>query len=67
MAKLDHDLMENGCIFNLKFSPVMFKDNNIDKFIAVLKTYFDLGRFQMQVAVVDKQTLLEITEESRET
>ena len=59
VAKLEHDLMENGCIFNLKFSPVMFKDNNIDKFIAVLKTYFDLGGFQMQVAVVDKQTLLD--------
>ena len=65
VAKLDHDLMENGCIFNIKFSPVMFKDNNIDKFIAVLKTYLDLGGFQMQVAVVDKQTLLDARKNPR--
>jgi pyruvate formate-lyase/glycerol dehydratase family glycyl radical enzyme len=58
VAKLDHDRMENGSIFNLKFSPEMFKEENIEKFIAVMKAYFDLGGFQMQVAVVDRQTLI---------
>jgi pyruvate-formate lyase len=59
VAELDHELMENGSIFNIKFSPDLFKKGNIDKCIAVMKSYFDLGGFQMQVAVVDKQTLLE--------
>jgi pyruvate formate-lyase/glycerol dehydratase family glycyl radical enzyme len=59
VAKLDHELMENGSIFNLKFSPDLFKEGQVDKFIAVMKSYFDLGGFQMQVAVVDKQALLD--------
>jgi choline trimethylamine-lyase len=49
VAKLDHDLMENGSIFNIKFSPDLFKKGNIDKCIAIMKSYFDLGGFQMQV------------------
>lgn len=62
VAKLDHHLMENGSIFNLKFNPSMFEDKNIDRFIDVMKTYFDLGGFQLQVTVVDKQTLLDARE-----
>ena len=62
VAKLDHHLMENGSIFNMKFNPDTFKDENIDKFIDIMKTYFDLGGFQMQFTVVDRQTLLEARE-----
>ncbi len=59
VAKLDHRLMENGSIFNMKFNPDTFKDESIGKFIDVMKTYFELGGFQMQFTVVSKQTLLE--------
>jgi len=62
VAKLDHHLMENGSIFNLKFNPHMFEEENIDRFVDVMKTYFDLGGFQLQVTVVDKQTLVEARE-----
>ena len=62
VAKLDHHLMENGSIFNMKFNPHMFEDENIDRFIDVMKTYFDLGGFQLQVTVVDKQTLVDARE-----
>jgi len=62
VAKLDHHLMENGSIFNMKFNPDTFKDENIGKFIDVMKTYFDLGGFQMQFTVVDRQTLLDARE-----
>ncbi|GAB4345467.1 MAG: formate C-acetyltransferase/glycerol dehydratase family glycyl radical enzyme [Candidatus Abyssubacteria bacterium] len=58
VAKLDHHLMENGSIFNMKFNPDIFKDESIGKFIDVMKTYFDLGGFQMQFTVVDRKTLL---------
>ena len=59
VSKLDHHLMENGSIFNIKFSPQVFTEDNLDRFTAVAKTYFERGGFQMQVAVVGKQTLLE--------
>jgi pyruvate formate-lyase/glycerol dehydratase family glycyl radical enzyme len=62
VAKLDHHLMENGSIFNMKFNPDTFKDENIGKFIDIMKTYFDLGGFQMQFTVVDKQMLLDARE-----
>jgi formate C-acetyltransferase len=58
VAKLDHHLMENGSIFNMKFSPSTFTDANRGKFIDIMKTFFDLGGFQMQFTVVDRQTLL---------
>ena len=66
VAKLDHHLMENGSIFNMKFNPHMFEDENIHRFIDVMKTYFDLGGFQLQVTVVDKQTLLDAREKPEE-
>ena len=59
VAKLDHHLMENGSIFNMKFSPDTFTDENIGKFIDVARTYFDLGGFQLQFTVVSKDMLLE--------
>jgi len=66
VAKLDHHLMENGSIFNLKFNPHMFEEKNIGRFIDVMKTYFDLGGFQLQVTVVDKQTLVDAREKPEE-
>ena len=58
--------MENGSIFNMKFNPVMFEEENIDRFMNVMKTYFALGGFQLQVTVVDKQTLLDARENPEE-
>jgi len=62
VAKLDHQLMENGSVFNMKFNPNTFKDENIGKFIDVMKTYFGLGGFEMQFTVVDRKTLLKARE-----
>ncbi|MBW2179514.1 MAG: glycyl radical protein, partial [Deltaproteobacteria bacterium] len=59
VAKLDHHLMENGSIFNIKFNPSTFKENNISNVTAIQKSFFEKGGFQMQVTVVDKQTLLD--------
>ncbi len=62
VAKLDHHLIENGSIFNMKFSPDTFRNENIGRFVDVMKTYFDIGGFQMQFTVVDKNALLEARE-----
>ena len=59
VARLDHHLMENGSIFNMKFNPSIFEEKNLSRFSALQKTFFDQGGFQMQVAVVDRQTLLD--------
>jgi formate C-acetyltransferase len=40
----------------------MFEEENLGRFIDIMKTYFDLGGFQLQVTVVDKQTLLDARE-----
>ncbi len=50
---LNHHLIENGGIFNMKFNP------DTGKFIEVVKTYFDLGGFQTRFTVVNKWTLLD--------
>jgi formate C-acetyltransferase len=44
----------------------MFEEENLGRFIDVMKTYFDLGGFQLQVTVVDKQTLLDAREKPEE-
>jgi len=59
VAKLDHHLIQNGSIFNMLFNPEFLRGENLSRFIAVAKTYFDLGGFQMQFTVVDKETLLD--------
>ncbi len=57
VSKLDHRLIQNGGIFNLRFNPGMFEDGEIRHFINLVKTYNHLGGFQMQFSVVDRKTL----------
>jgi len=59
VAKLDHHLMENGSIFNIKLNPSLFEEKNISHVTDIQKSFFEKGGFQMQVTVVDKQTLLD--------
>jgi len=58
VANIDHILLSDGAIFNLRFSPTVFEDERkIKKLIALIRTYFDLDGMQMQFNVVSTETL----------
>jgi len=58
VANIDHILLSDGAIFNLRFSPTVFEDERgIKNLIAMIRTYFDLDGMQMQFNVVSTKTL----------
>jgi len=58
VAKLDYDLAINGIALNVRFHPLSVQSNEkVEKFHALLKTYFELGGMQVQPNVVSTDTL----------
>ena len=58
VAKLDHTLLGNGTILNLKFHPTALEgEERRKKFIAMILTFFELGGFQVQFNVVSAEML----------
>jgi len=55
-----------GCestLLNLKFTPAVLKDmEGIQKFLFLLKSYFDRGGYQLQCNVVSKEVLIDAKE-----
>ena len=50
--------MLNGSAFNLKFHPSLLRgEKQRQSFSTLIQTYFDLGGQQLQVDVVDAETL----------
>ncbi|MBW1886805.1 MAG: hypothetical protein JRI52_00450 [Deltaproteobacteria bacterium] len=58
VAKLDHAGTFTH-LFNQKFTPSELKKNNGANFIALLRTFVDLGIHHVQFNVIDKETLLD--------
>ncbi len=56
-AKTPQVLAQSTYLLNVKFTPVVLRENK-EKVIALFKTYFAEGGQQIQVNVVDKETLL---------
>jgi pyruvate formate-lyase/glycerol dehydratase family glycyl radical enzyme len=57
-SKLDHILLSNGTILNLKFHPSALEgEAQLRKFLAMIRTFFDLKGFQVQFNVVSADTL----------
>jgi len=49
-----------GLSFNMKFTPTVFSTGDVvRKLQSLIRTYFKLNGMQMQINVVDKETLLE--------
>jgi pyruvate formate-lyase/glycerol dehydratase family glycyl radical enzyme len=60
VAKLDHVVLSSGTILNLKFHPTALEgEERLRKFIAMVRTYFDLKGFQVQFNVVAAKMLQE--------
>ena len=57
VAKTPQVLAQSTYLLNMKFTPAVLRDNK-EKMMALLKTYFSEGGQQIQVNVVDKETLL---------
>ena len=63
VAKLDHVLLSNGTILNLKFHPTALEgEARLRKFIAMVRTFFDLKGFQVQFNVVSAEMLRDAQE-----
>ncbi len=49
---------QGGTLLNMKFDPKSIEGKNMDKFISLLKTYWDLGGYHVQLNTVGRETLL---------
>ena len=57
LAKVDH-ARTAGTLLNMKFAPAILKGREqLDKFAALIRTYFALGGYHIQFNVVSKETL----------
>jgi pyruvate formate-lyase/glycerol dehydratase family glycyl radical enzyme len=60
VAKVDHALMDNGSILNIRFHPsALSTDEKIRKIAQAIYVYFSKGGFQVQFNVIGKDTLMD--------
>lgn len=60
VSRLDHFIVSNGTLFNQKFHPsALAGREGLEKFVALIRSYFDQKGMHVQFNVVDKNTLLD--------
>ena len=63
VSRLDHFIVSNGTLFNQKFHPsALAGREGLEKFVALIRTFFDQKGMHMQFNVVDRETLLDAQE-----
>ena len=63
VSRLDHFIVSNGTLFNQKFHPSALSGREgLEKFVALIRSYFDQKGMHMQFNVVDRATLLDAQE-----
>ena len=63
VSRLDNFIVSNGTLFNQKFHPSALSGREgLEKFVALIRGYFDQKGMHMQFNVVDRQTLLDAQE-----
>lgn len=63
VARLDHFIASNGTLFNQKFHPSALSGRDgLEKFVALIRSYFDQKGMHMQFNVVSRETLLDAQE-----
>ena len=63
VAKLDHGIASNGTLFNQKFHPSALQGREgLEKFVALIRAYFDQKGSHVQFNVVSRETLLDAQE-----
>ena len=64
VSRLDHFIVSNGTLFNQKFHPSALSGREgLEKFVALIRSYFDQKGMHMQFNVVDRATLLDAQEQ----
>ncbi len=58
-TKWEHYPFIGGIAVNLKFAKSLFKEESLPKLMTLVKTYLKRGGFEVQINVVDRDTLLE--------
>ena len=60
LTKLNHRLLGNGMVLDLKFHPAFFEDGEkCQAFRHLVETYFRLGGMEIQFNVINRETLLQ--------
>lgn len=60
VARLDHLIASNGTLFNQKFHPSALSGRaGLEKFVALIRSYFDQKGSHMQFNVVSRETLID--------
>lgn len=60
VARLDHGIASNGTLFNQKFHPSALSGmEGLQKFVALIRAFFDQKGMHMQFNVVSRETLLD--------
>jgi pyruvate-formate lyase len=60
VAKLDHSMITNGSVLNMRFNPDVLKDQpKVKKFATLVRTFCETGGFLIQFNIVDSRTLRE--------
>ena len=60
VSRLDHFIVSNGTLFNQKFHPsALAGREGLEKFVALIRTFFDQKVMHMLFNVVDRETLLD--------
>ena len=60
VSRLDHFIVSNGTLFNQKFHPSALSGREgLEKFVALIRSYFDQKGMHMQFNVVDRDALLD--------
>lgn len=63
VSKLDHYIASNGTLFNQKFHPSALSGREgLEKFVGLIRSYFDQKGSHMQFNVVTRETLLDAQE-----
>jgi formate C-acetyltransferase len=57
VASIPQHLAPGTLVTNLRFAPAMFTRENRPRLIELIRTYFCLGGLQLQITVVDQETL----------
>lgn len=57
-TKWDHHKFIGGIAVNLKFGKSMFSQDSLPKMLQIVKTFLQRGGFEIQINVVDRDTLL---------
>ncbi|NQU29824.1 MAG: hypothetical protein HQ525_04070 [Anaerolineae bacterium] len=57
LTKLDHALIGNGMVLDMKFHPDILKHDGTAKLEDLIKTYFKQGGMEVQFNIIDEQTL----------